>query len=143
MVHTPHMCTQSNGKHHECSRLVHVVLHEEGLLDGRLGAWLVLALGGLGVGNSTGAELVLRGLVVLLLAAPDLDAGRLQRTGVREGKGEGALALELVDLVEVDGGVLLGDTTREESADEMGAQKVWARAKQGRSDQGGRVGGLT
>merc|ERR1740138_257091 len=96
------------------ARLVGVVLDEERLLDGRLRAGLVLALGGLRVGLRAREELVLRRLVLVLLAAPDLDARRLERARVREGEGEGALAVELVDLVEVDRRVLLGDTAREE-----------------------------
>merc|ERR1711924_558383 len=96
------------------ARLVGVVLDEERLLDRRLRAGLVLALGGLRVGLRAREELVLRRLVLVLLAAPDLDARRLERARVREGEGEGALAVELVDLVEVDGRVLLRDAAREE-----------------------------
>merc|ERR1740138_2034930 len=96
------------------ARLVGVVLDEERLLDGRLRAGHVVAGGGLRVGLGAREELVLRLLVVLLLAAPDLDARGLEGARVREGEREAALALELVDLVEVDGRVLRGDAAREE-----------------------------
>jgi len=55
--------------------LVRVVLDEEGLLDRRLRARHVLAEACLRVRLSAGKKLLLRLLVVLLLAAPDLDAG--------------------------------------------------------------------
>merc|ERR1711990_2953 len=79
---------------HGC--LVDVVLDEERLLDRRLRARHVLADAGLRVGDGAGEELVLRGLVVLLLAGPDLGARRLEGARVREGEREGALARELV-----------------------------------------------
>ena len=67
---------------------IDIVLHKERLLDGGLRAGDVLAGGGLGVGLRAREQLVLRLLVVLLLAAPNLDAGRLQRARVGEGEGE-------------------------------------------------------
>ena len=90
---------------------VGVVLHEERLLDRRLRARDVLAHGRLRVGLGAREELVLGRLVLVVLAAPDLDARRLQGARVREGEREGALAVELVDLVQVDGRVLLRDAT--------------------------------
>ena len=95
-------------------RLVDVVLHEERLLVGRLRARDVLALGGLAVGLGPREELLLRRVDVARLALPGLDAGRLERARVREGEARLRLARHLVDLVEVDGGVLLGDAAREE-----------------------------
>merc|ERR1719213_892783 len=95
-------------------RLVDVVLHEERLLVGRLRARDVLALGGLAVGLGPREELLLRRVDVARLALPGLDAGRLERARVREREARLRLPRHLVDLVEVDGGVLLGDAAREE-----------------------------
>merc|ERR1719263_1379314 len=56
----------------------------------------------------------LRLFVILFLSTPHLDAGRLQGTGVRESCCKRTLLASLVDLIEVDGGVFFGDSTREE-----------------------------
>mmetsp|Transcript_27017 Transcript_27017/g.61992 ORF Transcript_27017/g.61992 Transcript_27017/m.61992 type:complete len:441 (-) Transcript_27017:20-1342(-) len=121
-------------------RLVDVVLDEEGLLDGRLGAWHVLALRGLGVGDGAREELVLGSLVFVVLASPDLNARRLQRTRVGEREREGALAVELVDLVEVDGGILLRDAAREEGDAGHGGGQAAVEGLHGHLGDGLRVG---
>merc|ERR1719352_1740210 len=94
---------------------VDIVLHEERLLGRRLRARDVLAARGLGVSLRARQQQRLRLLVVLVLAAPGLDARRLQRPRVAERQPARASLLHLVDLVEVDGGILLGDAAREES----------------------------
>ena len=95
--------------------LVHVVLDIQGLLVGRLRARHVLSLGGLRVGLGTSQKLLLGGLEVLGLSGPLLDARRLKSTRERESESPGSLAVNLVDLVQVDGRVLLGNSTRQES----------------------------
>merc|ERR1719237_78716 len=94
--------------------LVDIVFDEERLLNGRLRTWHILSSTSLRVGLSTRIELVLCCGVFLLLARPDLDARRLESTRVREGESEGTLAVELVDLIEVDARVLFRDAAREE-----------------------------
>ena len=171
---TPPSRSQREHGHVRTSALVGVVLDEERLLDRRLRAGRVLALGGLRVGLRAREQLHLRILVLVVLAAPNLDARRLRakraggggawkggagsiatwlgklelrpcamlltkvavrgsgtvaRAGgaggaggagsagsaclqgarVGEGEREGTLAVELVDLVQVDGRVLLRD----------------------------------
>merc|ERR1719424_367347 len=119
------------------ARLVDVVLDEEGLLVRGLGAVDVLARGRLAVGLGAGVELLLGRVDVLRLAAPGLDAGALERARVGEGEARLRLARELVDLVEVDGRVLLGDTAREE----RDAGHAAGHAALQRADGGGRDGG--
>lgn len=59
-------------------------------------------------------ELVLAGSDVLLLASPCAEHGSLQGTTVREGQSPWADQRNLVDGAQVDGGLLLGLTTRQE-----------------------------
>ena len=72
--------------------LVGVVLDEERLLNRWLRARHVLADRRLRVGLRARLELVLRGLVLVLLAAPDLDARRLRRGDKAMGAEHGSSA---------------------------------------------------
>ena len=59
-------------------------------------------------------ELILAGLAVLLLASPGLECGGLQGAAVGEGEGPGPVQGTLVDGIQVDGGLLLTLTARQE-----------------------------
>ena len=105
-----------------CSCLVNVVLDVERLLVGWLRSRDVLSLGCLRVGLSTSQELLLGGLDILRLSSPLLDARRLKGTRERESQSPWSLAVDLVDLVQVDRRVLLGDSSRKESHSRHGGR---------------------
>jgi len=95
--------------------LVAVVLDKETLLGALVtGITRVLALGGLAIGLAPLEQGGLGGGDVGLVTLPDLEDGGLEGTAVREGEGPGPEGGDLVDGVEVDGGLLLALTAGEE-----------------------------
>ena len=91
-----------------------MVGHEQGSRSGTSAAGNVLALSSITVGLGALKQLVLAGSNVLLLASPGTQDGGLQGTTVREGEGPWADQGNVVDGTQVDGGLLLGLTSRQE-----------------------------
>jgi len=97
-------------------RSVLVVLHVEALRDTLAGSsvTLVCAEGSLRVSLAPGEEGCPSLLHVLLLASPGLEGACLEGTAEGEGQGPRLLGVELVHGIQVQGGLLLTLSTREE-----------------------------
>lgn len=96
-------------------KLIHIPLDEGGSVGGiAAGTASVLALLGLGVGLATSLEDSHGVGDVLVLSEPGTQARLLHGTAVGEGQRPRLVAGHLVDVVEGEGGILLGHASREE-----------------------------